>query len=353
VGLTVLNHKETQKWNEVIASYSKPDVYDLNEYVCSLLLDSKDEGLLFCFEGEKSRMCYAMIKKDIGEDAHFAGELSKGVYYDLETPYGYGGPLYDNLDARELKAFRKWLKDWCRENRIVSQFVRFHPLRKNAPSTVGFFDEVRYMHHTIFMDTETEDVIVENMDSKNRNMVRKARKNQVEIVVDEALEQLPAFKEIYKETMDYHNASEMYYFSDEYYDYLRTEMKDNIVLLLAKYEGKPISASLFFYNKDYMHYHLSGTLLEYRKLAGANLLLFEAACLAAKKGIKEFHLGGGLSEDDSLYGFKKQFSKPGVVDFYIGKTIFMEDEYRELLKIRNEADDSFNMDNNRMIQYRA
>ncbi len=353
MGLTVLNYKETQKWNEVVASYSKPDVYDSNEYVRSLLLGSEDEGLLFCFEGEKSRMCYAMIKKDISEDSRFAGKIPKGTWYDLETPYGYGGPLYDEIDARELKTFREWLKEWCVEHHIVSQFMRFHPLRKNAVATVGFFDEVRYMHHTIFMDTTSEETIVDNMDSKNRNMVRKARKNQVEIVVDESLEQLDAFKEIYKETMDYHNASEMYYFSDDYYEFLKTKMKGHIVLLLAKYEGKPISASLFFYNKDYMHYHLSGTLLEYRKLASANLLLYEAACFACRKGIKEFHLGGGLSEDDSLYGFKKQFSKPGVLDFYIGKTVFEEEGYSELLKIRKQAEPSFNDKNTRMIQYRA
>jgi lipid II:glycine glycyltransferase (peptidoglycan interpeptide bridge formation enzyme) len=101
-----------------------------------------------------------------------------------------------------------------------------------------------------------------------------------------------------------------------------------------------------------MHYHLSGTLLEYRNLASANLLLYEASCWAANRGIGLLHLGGGLEEDDNLFGFKKQFNKNGYADFYIGKTIFVPDRYEELLDIREKNNACFDRNNSRMIQYR-
>lgn len=108
-----------------------------------------------------------------------------------------------------------------------------------------------------------------------------------------------------------------------------------------------------YYNDDYMHYHLAGTHTEFRKYSPGNLLLYEAACWASEKGIKQFHLGGGIVENDSLFGFKKQFNKNDRLPFYIGRTIFDNNKYEYLMSVRKEHDHAFHADNSRMIQYRA
>ena len=43
-----------------------------------------------------------------------------------------------------------------------------------------------------------------------------------------------------------------------------------MVYFYAVWEEKIISAAMFFYNENFMHYHLSGTLWEYRKLASVD-----------------------------------------------------------------------------------
>ena len=121
----------------------------------------------------------------------------------------------------------------------------------------------------------------------------------------------------------------------------------------AEYQGIPVSASIFLYNQHFMHYHLSGTLPEYRKLGAANLVLSEAAYWAAEHNIKKFHLGGGLGIEDSLFSFKKHFNRNGEIDFCIGRNIFDKSTFDELVKIREENDSDFNSSRPFLIKYRG
>ena len=146
------------------------------------MLHGDGEPLLIYYEDAASRFCYVVMKSDIAASGLFGEQLSADTWYDLETPYGYGGPLSDhNIPKDSQIQFLKELQHYCRENRIVSQFVRFHPLLLNH-ELLPYVIETRYLRDTIFMDTTNPDLIMKNMDSKNRNMVRKAIKNDVTIV---------------------------------------------------------------------------------------------------------------------------------------------------------------------------
>ena len=69
-----------------------------------------------------------------------------------------------------------------------------------------------------------------------------------------------------------------------------------------------------------------------------NLLLYEVAKWGNENGYEIFHLGGGYESDsDSLYKFKKSFSKLEDNDFYIGKKIHNVRIYNYLTEIVNEA----------------
>ena len=201
------------------------------------------------------------------------------------------------------------------------------------------------------MDTTVDaEVIMKNMDSKNRNMVRKAIKSGVTIVQKDIMG-IDAFVQMYNETMAKNGADKYYIFDKEYFKSL-VQMHDNASVFYAMYEGMPISSAIIYYNEQYAHYHLSGSHVEYRKYSPSNLLLYEVACWAHEKGIKLFHLGGGMAPDDSLFGFKKQFNKNGRIPFVVGRTIFDKTAYATLLDIREEKDKTFDRDNCFMIQYR-
>ena len=88
-------------------------------------------------------------------------------------------------------------------------------------------------------------------------------------------------------------------------------------------------------------------------LAGNNLLLYEVSKYGYEKGLKKFHLGGGIIANDGLFNFKKSFNRNGLKDFYIGKIIFNSEKFNYLVKLRKENDKDFDIKNDMMITYRA
>ena len=305
---------------------------------------------LIYFENELDRFCYVIIQKDIAECVFFRNTIDMNKYWDWETPYGYGGPLSDGvITEKSQKKFLDELTDYCKKNNVISQFIRFHPLLKNYELLSNVI-ETRYLRDTIYIDTSSLELILTNMDSKNRNMVRKAKKNGIEIIKT-GIEDFENFIPMYNETMKKNNANSYYFFSEKYFESL-LRMRQNAIIFYALYNGEIISGAIMYYNDRYMHYHLSGSYIKYRELAPNNLLLYEAARWASLKGIKQFHLGGGIEANDSLFGFKKQFNKNGKLAFVVGRTIFNYDLYDDLLKVRKISDPEFDIANKFMIQYR-
>lgn len=348
--LKIYNKNHITKWNDCVKSFANWDIYYTYEYAYSFMLHGDGDIYLIYFENGDERLCMVVMQSDIAKCDKFEGQIEEGVYFDWETPYGYGGPLTDGaLSEASQDMFYKELEDYCKDNGIVSLFIRFHPLLCNYDVMPKIID-TRYLRDTIYIDTASSELIMSNMDSKNRNMVRKAIKSGVTIKkcdIDEFEEFIP----MYNETMKKNGADEYYIFSEAYFESLKN-MGDNAFIMYAMLDDKPISGSIFFYNEQLMHYHLSGSYMEYRKYSPSNLLLYEAACWGSENGIEKFHLGGGMTPDDSLFGFKKQFNKNGRAKFCVGRMIFDKEKYNELLMVRHKIDSDFDMDNGFMIQYR-
>ncbi len=344
--------RDREEWNRLVKGFPDWDVYYLYEYARSLEIHGEGMPVLLYWKGTKMELCYVIMLQDIAGFGGFFGSLVEKEYFDMTTPYGYGGPLVKGeISEGELSRFVKDLTEECNKRKIVSQFFRFDPFVGQQDAFFEMF-EARSLKNTVYMDLESEDIIWGNMDPKNRNMVRKARKNGVQIFSDSG-EHLEEFIGIYNETMQRNRAEEFYYFGRDYFEYLQQEFSDHMVYFYAVYEQMIISASMFFYNSQFMHYHLSGTLWEYKKLASVNLLLHEAALWGSRRGIRKLHLGGGMEKDDSLYGFKKQFNRNGALPFTIGRTVFDQNAFQELVRKRAQADPAFDANKPFLIQYRG
>lgn len=350
--LEVVTGENGQHWDGIVKSFPNWDVYYLNAYMAAMERHGDGEPLLLNYIGEKSRMCYCVHKRDIAKAEAFCGLVAENTLYDLTTPYGYGGPLSEGeFDREEQESFSQLFLDYCRKEKVVTQFLKFHPFYQNQKN-YRYVGEIQHIKHTIEIDTSNAEVILANMDPKNRNVIRKAQRSGCEIFFDNG-ENIDAFIKLYEITMNRLEAKPYYYFSREYYDYLLTNMKDNVVVFYCKKENEIIAAAMFFYNEQYMHYHLSGTLPEFRKYAPTNLLLYEAALWGCEKGITRLHLGGGVGVSDSLFGFKKQFNRNGYLPFWIGRSIVDIQAYERLLDIRCAQNKDFNRNNDYYIQYRA
>lgn len=350
--IELVHHSAVEKWNNIIESYKMHDIYFRCEYAVSFMKNEGGIPYLLNYEGNKGRFCYPIIEKDIADSFELFGDMPRGLYFDWNTPYGYGGPLSDEryLDLTEQEDFKKELFALAKSRNVVSQFVRFHPLLQNHTICSNVIETV-YVKDTVFINLETEDDLMKQMDSKNRNLIRKAQKNNVVIRHDKG-QFVDEFIRIYETTMDRDGAREFYYFPKSYYEYVCQHMTDQTEFFYALKDEKIIAASVFFYSGSTMHYHLSGNYVDYRTYAPTNLILYEAANWGRSIGLKSLHLGGGLGAEDSLFHFKKQFNRNGRIGFYMGRNIFNYEKYQELLTKRKELDAAFDMNNTYYIQYR-
>ena len=331
--LSIYTLNENTKWDEIVKTFKDYDVYYLSGYTKAFYLHGDGQPLLFFYEGEGIKAINVVMKRDVSNDEHFSN-LEKNKYFDLTTPYGYGGWLIEGDGS--LQHMISEYKTWCKNNDIISEVIRFHPVIKNQDRVRGIYD-VMDLGNTIAINLDSEDYIWDNFTSKNRNVIRKAIKNNVQIKQAFDVNILNAFKDVYNQTMNRDNADNYYYFNDEFYGSILNDLKDNANVFYAEYENKIIAASIMLKAGDKLSYHLSGSLKEYGSLAATNLLLYETAKWGSNNGYKTLHLGGGVgSKEDNLYSFKKAFNKNEGLQYSIGKMIFDQDKYDELVSLRKD-----------------
>lgn len=331
---TVIPVYEEERWDEVVKSFANYDVYYLNAYVKAFQLIGDGIPYLFYYKGEKTRAINVFMKRDISDDIRFKEKIEKGKYFDIATPYGYGGFI---IEGNDYNTVGDLFEEYCKENSIISEFVRFHPMLNNHILMESFYME-QYCGETVFIDLQNTKMIWNNMTSKNRNMVRKAQKFGLKTYWgrDEKIKDL--FIEMYNETMKRDNALPYYFFNEGFYQSVLHDLKNNAIWFYVQKESEIIASAIFLFANNYIHYHLSASKEEYRSLAPTNLLLYEAAVWGSINGFKKLHMGGGVGgKEDNLYKFKKAFNKKENSQFYIGTKIYDNKKYNELVAIRKEA----------------
>lgn len=303
--------------------YFKPEYGKLNESI------EQGKAETFSFECEHGKVQSVYIKREVPY-------LIDGVqYYDAITPYGYGGPVIVKAGDKEklLEAYNEAYKAHCEKEKIVCEFVRFHPLAKNGPDFESLYNSF-FNRHTIAVDLTDENYSAVQFSPDCRNMIRKAAKKGVTVEIDEECAHLDEFIALYYATMDKNRASDYYYFDKTYFEQLKAIPDSKLILINGYVEGGIIASAMFMCGDEYMHYHLSSTNPEFYSYAANNLILATAIEYGREKGMKWLHLGGGLSssEKDNLFKFKRNFGRTenNLKDFYLGKTVFMPAIYDKL-----------------------
>lgn len=296
---------------------------------------------IFEFESEDGKISNQFMIRPIPE------KVDGKTYYDIVTPYGYGGPVITELKGDKenlLREFENKFSSYCIDNDVVSEFVRFHPIIENALDFEKMYSPT-YMRKTLITKLDEEDVIQKQISKSARKNIRQAQNKGVTYKITENPDNIDVFKKVYYSTMDRNNATDYYYFDDEYFANMLKFYKENLILIEAIFEEKTIAAGLYFIYNDIIHIHLSGTLTEYLYLSPAYILRYALILWGIEHNnqYKLIHHGGGRSnsQEDALYLFKKNFAKIYDVDFYIGKKIWNKEIYDKLCEMKNVKDDGF------------
>ncbi|WKA57042.1 GNAT family N-acetyltransferase [Planococcus shenhongbingii] len=317
------------------------DIYFEENY--GRLFEEIENGIfqVFNFQHKFGTVKHSFIKREIPV------RIERKVYYDLVTPYGYGGPQILKCEKGRISdlinAFEAAFQQYCTEQRIVSEFIRFHPVLNNAEDFHTCYD-VTQLRCTVGTNLKDYEQPVEMEFSKSaRKNIRQALKAGVEYRVTMNPKDLTEFKKIYYATMERNHADMYYFFGDEYFKNLILLLGKNVLLVEVLYEGRVIGAGLNFVYENFVHTHLSGTLSEFHCFSPASILNYALALWGKQHGIDLIHGGGGRtnSPEDNLYIFKKQFGRQTAFKFYTGRKIWDEKIYQELcacLDVKEETE---------------
>jgi hypothetical protein len=177
----IVDIKESKKWNDIVTSFQQYDVYYLSNYVKAFQIHGDGDPFLLNFETDGLRGVNVSMLRDISQYPPFKQTLTPGTYFDITTPYGFGGFLFEgDISETSLKRYYTKYIEFLKKRNMISKFVRFHPQLNNA-NILRSVTTVIDLGKTVTMDLKSEDIIWANISCNCRNQIRRAEKSGVEI----------------------------------------------------------------------------------------------------------------------------------------------------------------------------
>lgn len=319
------------------------DIYFKNEYGRLYENQPKEKFEVFEYSDELGKVSNRFIKKEIPKNLK-----ENKTYYDLATPYGYGGPIIEKIKDPDrieelVSRYEESFQRYAKKNNIVAEFVRFHPILSNEKNFKNIYD-VSFNRKTTGTDLRYDDPFQKEFSKSTRKQVRRIlRDPDISYEVIDSPDTLDDFMQIYYSTMDRNDADDSYYFSRKYFNNLLEKLNSNLVIAKIFYKTETIAMGLYFKYKKLLHAHLSGTLSRYLDFSPAYILKYALTEYGKENGYKYIHYGGGKSDNpnDSLYYFKHKFAQNTEFDFYIGKKIWNKEVYDRLSKISKNKNKNY------------
>ena len=243
-------------------------------------------------------------------------------FYDLCSPYGFAGIVCNTNNNDFIKRALSAQKEQALKQNIIAEFMRFNPcsnIGENLKNSLDFFAKGN-SNVAVYCDNSRFNFYSSRLKSK----INKAKR---EIYVKQS-SNIEQFVALYYETMKRNNATDFYFFKQEYFENLLKNK--NTIMFEACFNGKIISMAIFIFDERAMFYHLGANSTEQMKSNNnAIYAIFECAFdFAYNKGIPLCYLGGGVEENDELFAFKKQFAS-FITPFYIGGVIYNKEIYEK------------------------
>lgn len=324
--IEVLDASQRDEWQALLDEIGADDVYFSPDYVHVNEHVSGGTAECFVYRNGSAVIAYPYLRRPI--DGH--------DMFDLTSPYGFGGYVTATAQAG-VADFTTAFHGYCRETRVVSEFIRYHPLFENHRYATD--DSLDISEHQLVVVADLDQAspdLAASMAKDARKKIRRAEKAGITIIHDTDWESYQEFMALYHRTMTQKGAPQFYHFSPHFFATLKDKLASRCALFVARLDGRMIGGLLIFHGPTYAYNYLSCSDYEYTNLGTNDALQFAALEWARARGIRRYLLGGGLKGEDSLFQFKAKFS-PGRSRFFIGRRIHWPDVYRDLCVERMKA----------------
>ena len=299
------------------------------------LQERKEDGpaKIFYYRSDSGTVMYPFIMRE-------AGEIDGTTYYDIVTARGEGGPVITEEKSADIyKEFNTAFNDYCTQNNIIAEYVKFDPWNTDAAKFSEFYDISR--HGYCFCHKLQEDFFKTQYSTKRRNQIRKAINSGIRIETDADWKYLDNFLKLYEYTVSKHSVSNYYLLDNDFLANYKPILQDRAKLGLAFYQDKLIAAGIFLNGGDVYHYHFSASDPEYTDLNAISLLVYREAQLGADEGCTIMDLGSAI-EGSGLEKYKKSMVREdGIIPAFVGKKIRNKNIYNALIEKNGRSKDGF------------
>ncbi len=267
-------------------------------------------------------------------------------YMDILTPYAYSGPLLfpaeDTSECVErlVNAFDLFLDEYCREHRIVAEYVQFNPwIGNDTPFKRIYQMDWQIPSRIVSIDLTKPDLMMDELNARRRRSVRNAQKQDVKVGYDYQGELMDEFMRLYQFTLDKYDVTEYDTYTRDFVQKVFQKMKGQVYFAYCLYEGECVSICMVLESKNYIHYHLAGHNPNKLHTNASSLLIYSLACKAQQEKKKKFILG--VSGTEQLEEFKLSFTRNSVFDYLCGRKIRDPVIYEMLVQINGVTESKF------------
>lgn len=338
-GLRVLGTQDDAEWLAAVRRMPRHDLTHLPAF--ARVYEDKGDGVAAClvYDSAAGTVVYPHIRRPL---CGLPFSHPYGGHCDMVTPYGYGGPLHDAADAvtaaRLLGDFRTAVSDYAGEHRVVSEFIRFHPLLQNHAGHEGLLRSLFLHQENVLVDLRANDQqrLLDYRESY-RHCIRQARRAGLEVSLSDPRIDGEVFARLYRETMRRHGQTGYLDLPASFFSDLFARLGRNALLFCVRKGDEIAAAGVFLRHGDNLDYFLSASNTGLLPFHPNHLLLHEVACWARAQGLLTLHLGGGRP---SLVFFKSGFGG-GRAPYFIGQHVHDDAAYAGLTAARSAADPDF------------
>ncbi|MEK3965224.1 GNAT family N-acetyltransferase [Paenibacillus sp. FSL H7-0323] len=333
----VLDSSSSAEWDVYLNQLETKDIYFSSAFFRLFEDGEHQQAELFVFKQGDQLIVYPYLLRSI---SHLPAVIQLGLegdWYDISTPYGYGGPISNlppGAERSELyQQFSETFTDYCREKKIMTEFVRFHPLIGNATEyQSGLTTE--WNRNTIYIDLTvgSESELIRHYGSNHKRNIHKLKSAPFTIRNSNLKDRIESFSELYYGTLNDLQADSFYYFPKKFIEDTSHLLEGRVELFEAMDGEKTVATSIVLHERPWMHYHLCGWDRAYLQWSPTKLLIHAAAKWGMENGFECFHLGGGYKGNDDLFQFKHRFATQlEPLDYYLGKRIFFPELYERII----------------------
>lgn len=275
---------------------------------------------LFAAEGEQARCAVARsahglaILPFILRPIQVDGWAAESSLMDATSPYGYGGP-YGSGDVDWDEFWSRFML-WMSANKIVSMFGR---LALDTLTSGGLPPYVSFRSDSdnVIVDlTRSPEEQWQHYEHKVRKNVKKAIRASLHIEIRQSFTNLEEFNRLYESTMDRRAATSWYYFGMGFFASLAEDLDGSyIVAEVRDGTNRLVSAELVLCSDKYLYSFLGGTREDFFRFAPNDLLKHAVIDYGHTSGRAGYVLGGGYTENDGIFRYKKSFDPTGSVPF--------------------------------------